>query len=107
MLIHGASLPKSYEPDHVSSQGTYRLEIISAHLESPINEYPAEKWSLVHETKSARPYLLLSDMTDRWPTQGGVMHIYTVGRSVIAVKLKVNGQIEIFSKFNGQTTAFL
>ena len=39
--------------------------------------------------------------------QGGVVHIYTVGRSVTAVKLKVNSQFEIFSKVNGQATTFL
>ena len=39
--------------------------------------------------------------------QGGVAHIYTVGRSATAVKLKVNGQFEIFSKVNGQATTFL
>ena len=32
---------------------------------------------------------------------------YTVGRSAIAAKLKVNGQFEIFSKVNGQATTFL
>ena len=39
--------------------------------------------------------------------QGGVVHIYTVGRSATAVKLKVNGEFEIFSKVNGQATTFL
>ena len=39
--------------------------------------------------------------------QGGVAHIYTVGRSATAVKLNVNSQFEIFSKVNGQATAFL
>ena len=34
----------------------------------------------------------------------GVTHIYTVGRSATAVKLKVNGQ---FEKVNDQATAFL
>ena len=34
--------------------------------------------------------------------QGGVTHIYTVGRSATAVKLKVNAQFKIFSKVNGQ-----
>ena len=31
---------------------------------------------------------------------------YTVDRSSTAVKLKVNGQFEIFSKVNGQATTF-
>ena len=39
--------------------------------------------------------------------QGGVAHIYTVDRSATAVKLKVNGQFEIFSKVNSQATTFL
>ena len=42
-----------------------------------------------------------------WISQGGVVHIYTVARSATAVKLKVNGQFEIFSKINGQATTFL
>ena len=39
--------------------------------------------------------------------QGGVAHIYTVGRCVTAVKLKVNGQFKISSKVYGQATTFL
>ena len=42
-----------------------------------------------------------------WPFFKGVSHTYTVGRSATAVKLKVNGQFEIFSKVNGQATTFL
>ena len=34
--------------------------------------------------------------------QGGVAHIYAVGRSATAVTLKVNGQFKIFLKVNGQ-----
>ena len=37
----------------------------------------------------------------------GVLRTYTVGRSATAVKLKVNGQFEIFSKVNSQATTFL
>ena len=38
--------------------------------------------------------------------QRGVVHMYTVGRSATAVKLKVNGQFKIFSKVNGRATTF-
>ena len=37
-------------------------------------------------------------------SSGGVVHIYTVGRSATAV---VNGPFEIFSKVNGQAPTFL
>ena len=33
--------------------------------------------------------------------------IYNVGTSTTVVKLKVNGQLEIFSKVNSQATIFL
>ena len=39
--------------------------------------------------------------------QGGDKYVYTVGRSATAVKLKVNGQFEMFSKVNGQACTFL
>ena len=34
------------------------------------------------------------------------MHVYTVGRSMTAVKLKVNGKFELFSKVSGQASTF-
>ena len=61
--------------------------------------YP--KFSLLYPCYSFLiPYLLTF-------IQGGVAHTYIVGRSSTAVKLKVNGQFEIFSKVNGQATTFL
>ena len=35
------------------------------------------------------------------------MHMFTVGRSAAAVKLKVNGQFEVFSMVNSQASTFL
>ena len=60
---------------------------------------------MVSKQPTIREFLATQARLD--PIQGGVAHIYTVGISATAVKLKVNGQFEIFSKVYGQATTFL
>ena len=57
------------------------------------------------------PWLLGNTIPTRYVVlivlHGSVAEIYTVGRSATGVKLKVNGQVKIFSKVNSKATLSL